>query len=139
MSRPSDAELLQQTILFFMIEQRRMLARHAPLTQARMLAILMRHGSLSQVELGRKLGLEKSWISRAVDKLVDQGWVQRTASEKDRRACELTLTPAGLKQARMLGEKMEQHAREVLERLGPSSRAVVMQAARLLDNVIERP
>ena len=136
---PSDAELLQQTILFFMIEQKRVLARHVPITQARMLSALLRNGPISQVELGRRMGLEKSWISRAVDKLVEQGWVERSPSEKDRRAFDLELTPQGLAQARLLRADLEAHAKSVLDRLDPEARATVMQAMRLLDGVIERP
>jgi DNA-binding MarR family transcriptional regulator len=136
---PSDAELLQQTILFFMIEQKRVLARHVPITQARMLSALLRNGPISQVELGRRMGLEKSWISRAVDKLVEQGWVERSQNEQDRRAFDLELTPQGLAQARLLRADLEAHAKSVLERLDPEARATVMQAMRLLDGVIERP
>ena len=139
MPTPSDAELLQQTILFFMIEQKRVLARHVPITQARMLSALLRNGPISQVELGRRMGLEKSWISRAVDKLVEQGWVERSPSEKDRRAFDLELTPQGLAQARLLRADLEAHAKSVLDRLDPEARATVMQAMRLLDGVIERP
>ena len=139
MPTPSDAELLQQTILFFMIEQKRVLARHVPITQARMLSALLRHCPISQVELGRRMGLEKSWISRAVDKLVEQGWVERSPSEKDRRAFDLELTPQGLAQARLLRADLEAHAKSVLDRLDPEARATVMQAMRLLDGVIERP
>jgi DNA-binding MarR family transcriptional regulator len=136
---PSDAELLQQTILFFMIEQKRVLARHVPITQARMLSALLRNGPISQVELGRRMGLEKSWISRAVDKLVEQGWVVRSQNEQDRRAFDLELTPQGLAQARLLHADLEAHAKSVLERLEPEARVTVMQAMRLLDGVIERP
>ena len=136
---PSDAELLQQTILFFMIEQKRVLARHVPITQARMLSALLRNGPISQVELGRRMGLEKSWISRAVDKLVEQGWVVRSQNEQDRRAFDLELTPQGLAQARLLRADLEAHAKSVLDRLDPEARATVMQAMRLLDGVIERP
>lgn len=139
MASLSDAELLRQTMLFFDIEQRRLLVQHGPLTQSRMLLILLRHGALSQVELGRKLSLEKSWVSRAIDKLVEHGWVERTQSQKDRRAFNLTLTAAGDARARMLRTEIDQHASHVLERLAPDEQAIVMQAIRLLDAVIERP
>ncbi|MGC3963407.1 MAG: MarR family transcriptional regulator [Rhodocyclaceae bacterium] len=135
----SDAELLRQTMLFFDIEQRRLLVQHGPLTQSRMLLILLRHGSLSQMELGRRLSLEKSWVSRAIDKLVELGWVERAQSQKDRRAFNLTLTEAGDARARMLRTEIDRHASHVLERLAPDEQAVVMQAMRLLDTVIERP
>ncbi len=135
----TDSELLQQTILFYLIEQRRALAAQAPLTQARMLSVLRRNGLMSQVELGRRMGLEKSWISRTVDRLVDQGWVVRTKSGRDRRAFDLMLTAQGQVEARKLQAEVERHAHDVLDRLDPRARATVVEAMRLLGDVLQHP
>ncbi|MFT3735897.1 MAG: helix-turn-helix domain-containing protein [Rhodocyclaceae bacterium] len=64
-SPPRDAAILREAMRLFMFEQRRLLSElDAP--QARMLIVLLRKKELLQSELGRLLGLEKSWVSRAV-------------------------------------------------------------------------
>ncbi|MFT4174764.1 MAG: MarR family transcriptional regulator [Rhodocyclaceae bacterium] len=139
MSDQSDAELLRQTILFYDIEQRRILAEHGPVTQARMLAILLRHGALAQSDLGRKLGLEKSWISRAVDKLVEQGWVARSANAQDRRGVLVELTDTGRDKAQQLRSNLDRHAQDVLARLSPAGRDAVLTGMRALASVVPTP
>ena len=54
-------------------------------------------------ELAKKVGLDKSGISRGVEELVRKGYVNREASKEDRRCVVLSLTEAG--QARF--EKIE--------------------------------
>jgi DNA-binding MarR family transcriptional regulator len=139
MSDLSDAELLRQTILFYDIEQRRVLAQHGPITQARMLAILLRHGAMAQSDLGRKLGLEKSWISRAVDKLVEQGWVARSTNAQDRRGVLVGLTNEGQRKAQQLRSDLDRHAQDVLDRLDPHARQAVLAGMRALATVVPAP
>ncbi|GAA5169840.1 MarR family winged helix-turn-helix transcriptional regulator [Viridibacterium curvum] len=132
-AKPSrrDAEILREAMRLFMYEQRRLLA-DLDVPQARMLIVLLRRAPLLQSELGRLLALEKSWVSRAVDKLVALGWVTRNALPEDRRAVQLTLSPAGLRAAREVDEQMNAHAESVLSRLPRETRSQVMPALQAL-------
>jgi len=50
---------------------------------------------LSSPELARNMGLSASRVSRVVDKLVVNGYLDRNADTTDRRAITLCLTPKG--------------------------------------------
>ena len=52
-------------------------------------------GRISQKALQEDLGIESGSMAIVVDGLVRKGWLDRTSSEKDRRANYLKLTPKG--------------------------------------------
>jgi DNA-binding MarR family transcriptional regulator len=52
-------------------------------------------GRISQKALQEDLGIESGSMAIVVDGLVRKGWLDRTSSEKDRRANYLELTPKG--------------------------------------------
>lgn len=63
--------------------------------QCHALTELLREEGLPQQALAERLGLDKGWISRAVDTLVMEGCITKQASEQDRRSVVLSLTVAG--------------------------------------------
>jgi MarR family transcriptional regulator, transcriptional regulator for hemolysin len=54
-----------------------------------------RAGRISQKTLQEDLGIESGSMAIVADGLVRKGWLERTSSEKDRRANYLELTPKG--------------------------------------------
>lgn len=50
---------------------------------------------LTQVQLARALGLESPTVVRLLDRLVENGWVQRRNCPQDRRAYRVELTDSG--------------------------------------------
>jgi DNA-binding MarR family transcriptional regulator len=52
-------------------------------------------GRISQKALQEDIGIESGSMAIVVDGLVRKGWLDRTSSEKDRRANYLELTPKG--------------------------------------------
>ena len=60
--------------------------------QAEVLQVLEQYGSLTLVELGERLVCETGSPSRLVSSMVEKGLVQKTPSDLDRRASQLTLT-----------------------------------------------
>src|SRR5687768_17057124 len=73
-----------------------------PVSEAYAVAELHREGRMRQVELGRRLRLEKSTVSRLVTNLANRGWVRRYAADNDGRGVQLELTDAGLTAAERL-------------------------------------
>ena len=59
------------------------------------LAELAEAGPLSQQQLGERLGLEKSTVSRLAAGLERRGWLERVRDPANRRFYRLALTPAG--------------------------------------------
>lgn len=68
-------------------------------------------GRISQKALQEDLGIESASMAIVVDGLVRKGWLDRTSSEKDRRANYLKLTPKGSHPEEVFGEPREEHQR----------------------------
>ena len=135
----SDSELLRETLRFYDFEQRRHLMQFGHLTLGRLLVILRRRGPQSQSNLVRVMSLEKSWISRAVDRLEEKGCLVRQPNPDDGRSVVLCLTDAGREEAARIEETLNQHAQSVLERIDPAQRASTLAALRTLHAVLEPP
>lgn len=138
MPASSDTEILRDTMRLFITAQRKHLHDGASLPQGRMLVTLLRRGSLTQAEFGRMLGLEKSWVSRSVGKLVQMGLVTRSTLESDRRSVQLLLSDAGKVAALEVQERMNTHADGVLQALPDSARERVVAGLRELRDVLQK-
>ena len=78
--------------------------------------------SMSQQELGRLLGLEKSTVSRLVAGLQHRGWVERQRDPANRRSYRLRLTPEGRDVANRIGQDLRAHHEQLLGALTPAER-----------------
>jgi DNA-binding MarR family transcriptional regulator len=103
-----------------------------PVSEAHAVAELGRDGPLRQVELGRRLRLEKSTVSRLVGQLVERGWAVRDAAHEDGRGVTVRLTDAGRAAAARVGEARRQRYAALLDRIPPARRAEVLRALRTL-------
>jgi DNA-binding MarR family transcriptional regulator len=110
-----------------------------PVSEAHALVEVARDGRLRQVELARRLRLEKSTVSRLVANLVGRGWVHRLAATDDGRGVELELTEAGVSAAS--GQAMARHARlaGLLDRIPDDRRAAVLGALQTLAEAADDP
>jgi DNA-binding MarR family transcriptional regulator len=97
-------------------------------TEWRVIAILGRFPGISASEIGERSAMDKVAISRAVNRLIEQGRVEREASAADRRTRHLYLTregrsvfdaivPAALDYERRLLACLDETEREQLDRL----------------------
>ena len=57
---------------------------------------LKRHGILSMSDIGKCLSMPKPHITVIVDKLIEEGYVERQSDPKDRRIVNILLTEKGL-------------------------------------------
>lgn len=101
-------------------------------TQCHIVIELGRAGALTPSELGRRLQLEKSWISRALDALVQAGIVAKRANAADARSFVVALTAKGRKRFEELNATLDAQAERVLAALSPEERAIVERALGLL-------
>lgn len=113
--------LLREFVRLYLYQQRRLAHEAGVPARARMLMLLSRHEPLTQSELGRILGLEKSWVSRGVDQLVEEGWVTRAPDAADRRCVRLAVTDKGRAQALELETCFNQQTTALLARLSPAN------------------
>jgi DNA-binding MarR family transcriptional regulator len=108
-----------------------------PVSEAHALTEIARDGRLRQVELARRLRLEKSTVSRLVTNLVTRGWIRRHIADEDGRGVLLELTEAGASAAHRLAEARQQRLTALLERVPEGERAAVVRALRTLAEATE--
>jgi DNA-binding MarR family transcriptional regulator len=83
-------------------------------TQAKFLREIGKAGRTSQAALARATATDPTLTGRALQTLLEKGWVRRTRSEEDRREYVLELSPAG----KRLLARVESVREGVAERLG---------------------
>jgi DNA-binding MarR family transcriptional regulator len=96
--------------------------------QAAALEALAAVGPLRLGDLGRRLGIAPSTLTRNLTRLEDSGLVARAADPEDGRSHRVTLTRAGRAAARAMEAREEEFARQVLERIPAARRAVVVES-----------
>lgn len=101
-------------------------------TQCHILTELARSGPLPMNELGQRLLLEKSWVSRAVDGLADLALVDKQINPLDARSWIVGLSAAGKRRVRALNATLDGHARQLLSALGERDRESVHRSLLLL-------
>ena len=94
-------------------------------TQCHLLTELARSGPLPLTELGVRVSLEKSSVSRAVEAMVDRGLVTKEPNPSDARSWLVTLTADGVRTVHELNDTLDTHAEQLLGRLGARERAAV--------------
>jgi DNA-binding MarR family transcriptional regulator len=88
-------------------------------------------GGRTQRELVDRLRLDRSSVSRLVDRLVTRGWVQRVDAA-DRRTVRLVATAQGERVAAEVAASRSDRFTELLDAIPPDQRALVLDALRLL-------
>ncbi|UUZ71851.1 MarR family transcriptional regulator [Polaromonas sp. P1(28)-8] len=101
-------------------------------TQCMLLTELGRSGPLALSELGKRVCLEKSWVSRAVDGLVQRGLATKEANPQDARSWLVTLTDDGVERVRDLNQTLDVHAEQLLGSLSQRDRKTVESSLLLL-------
>jgi len=96
--------------------------------QAAALEALSGHGPMRLSDLGRRLGIAPSTLTRNLDRLVEAGLVSRLTDARDARSARVRLTAAGRRAALGVAQQEEGFARQVLEQIPEGRRAVVLES-----------
>jgi DNA-binding MarR family transcriptional regulator len=86
-------------------------------TQCTVLTELGRSGPVPLAELSRRIGFDKSWTSRAVEHLVQDGLIEKVPSQTDHRMVRLSLTAVGEQRVRDLDETLGGLSERVMVRI----------------------
>jgi DNA-binding MarR family transcriptional regulator len=81
--------------------------------QAKFLRHIGRHSRISQADLARATDTAPTLTGRALETLVERGWVRRKRSEEDRRQYILELTASGQRTR----QRVEEAREEIIERI----------------------
>lgn len=140
--RVPAALLLREVVRIFSRSQRihASCVAGASSVQCHVLNELLRNPGITQQHLVEKLGLDKSWISRAIDGLVKTGAVTKQTDQTDRRCVNLSLTSSGLGLAQQLDHQLNEHAAQVLNSLSnEQNQQIAASLQLLLDNLNPNP
>jgi DNA-binding MarR family transcriptional regulator len=81
----------------------------------------------SQTEVARAIGLPASRIVALVDRLEEQGWVERRVSADDRRTHALHVTPAGQAMIEQIGAISAEHEADLARGLTAQEQATLLE------------
>jgi DNA-binding MarR family transcriptional regulator len=101
-------------------------------TQCTILTELGRSGPVPLAELSRRIGFDKSWTSRAVEHLVQDGLIEKVPSQTDHRMVRLSLTAEGEQRLRDLNRTLDALSERVLKRVPALEHEGVQKALSLL-------
>ncbi|WP_439657684.1 MarR family winged helix-turn-helix transcriptional regulator [Lentzea sp. HUAS TT2] len=110
-----------------------------PVSEAHAMVEVAREGQIRQVELARRLRLEKSTVSRLVTNLVGRGWVRREAADDDGRGVLLVLTDAGATAAAGQADARRNRLTALLDRVPDDQRGAVVHALQILAEATVEP
>jgi DNA-binding MarR family transcriptional regulator len=96
--------------------------------QAAALEALGTEGPTRLGDLGRRLGIAPSTLTRNLARLEASGLVERETDAEDARSFRVALTGPGRKAARAVATQEEDFAREVLQRIPAARRALVLES-----------
>jgi DNA-binding MarR family transcriptional regulator len=91
----------------------------------RILAALHEFGVSSQIDLAKRVGMDRSDVVAAINELVAEGQVERAPDPDDRRRNVVSITKAGERQLRRLDRAIDGVQEELLEPLGPDDRQLL--------------
>jgi DNA-binding MarR family transcriptional regulator len=101
-------------------------------TQCTVLTELGRSGPVPLAELSRRIGFDKSWTSRAVEHLAQEGLIEKVQHASDHRMVRLSLSPAGMQRLAELNTTLNRFSEQVMEHIPVEAHAEVHRALGLL-------
>jgi DNA-binding MarR family transcriptional regulator len=101
------------------------------------LAELAREDELRQVDLVRRLKLEKSTTSRLVSQLVARGWAERDPAPDDGRGVLIRLTAKGKAASDQISSARQARFKAVLDRIPEEQRDAVVRALTVLTEAVD--
>lgn len=107
-------------------------------SEAHALMELDQGGPLQQKELAACLQLDKSTVSRLVDKLQRRGWLDRVGDLEDGRAVRLSLTVAGRQAAQQMAVARRTKFSHLIAALGTEDREAAIHGLTALVRGLDR-
>ena len=91
------------------------------------LMLVARNPEVNQKQLGAELLISAPNMAVTLDRMVEQGWVERVRSTADRRAQHIHLTPAGAQLAQRAGRIAATMEAPELSVLSPAEQALLIE------------
>ncbi|HEX8139576.1 MAG TPA: MarR family transcriptional regulator [Pyrinomonadaceae bacterium] len=105
-------------------------------TQCFILGEVYRSGPVTLADLGRRLALDKGWVSRAVEALVQEGFLLKESNSEDRRTLIVSLSETGRKRYEELDRSLNAQIEQVMSHIPEKQRPDIYESLRLLRDAL---
>ena len=109
------------------------------LPQFRVLVVLAGAGPLRMGVLAARVGAVPSTFSRTIDRMADNGWVERKDSPESRREVLIDLTPHGRQLVAHVTERRRRQVAAILSSLNPDQQRMIAEALELFSAAAGEP
>jgi len=111
---------------------------HTPysLTESRIIYEIANRDHVIAADLSKELGLDPGYLSRILDRLEQQGLIQKVQSPSDGRQRLLRLTPEGEEAAMLLDQRSREEIGEMLNNLSEQDQNRLMQAMHTIEQLL---
>lgn len=106
--------------------------------QGMLVGTLIHYGDMKISDLSEKLGLSNSTVSGIVDRLENQGFVERTRSKEDRRVVYVNVTQEFKKNAEVKFKAFEKRFEDTMSKATSEEFDIILKGLETLKEVIER-
>ncbi len=106
--------------------------------QGMLVGTLIHHGEMKISDLSENLGLSNSTVSGIVDRLENQGLVERTRSTEDRRVVYVNITPEFKKNAKEHFKEFEKKFESMMSKATAEELDTILKGLATLKEVIDR-
>ena len=100
------------------------------------LGSLKRYGILSMSDIGKCLSMPKPHITVIVDKLIEEGYVERLNDPKDRRIVNILITDKGLKDFEDIKEAVSENLKIKLSTLDEEEQKILAHASQQVKDIL---
>lgn len=106
--------------------------------QGMLIGTLVHHGEMKISDLSEKIGLSNSTVSGILDRLEDQGLVERTRSKEDRRVVYIKVTDECRKQSQKQFEEVNKLIEQMMDKATPEELDIILEGMNTLEKVVDR-
>nr|ADN15558.1 transcriptional regulator, MarR family [Gloeothece verrucosa PCC 7822] len=131
-------EVMPLVMNFIRTQMRSHSASLLTVPQFRVLAFLKRHPDCSLSAVAEHLGVSRPTASAMVERLVQQGFVNRSEHPQERRQVELKLTEAGYRYFEQIREKTRKEIADQLGNLSETQLSSLREGIALLYQVFNQ-
>ncbi|MDR3590277.1 MAG: MarR family transcriptional regulator [Negativicutes bacterium] len=144
MSNSNQAQILRESLRLLVrrlgvLERGEASCCDITLSQCHTIVEIGRAGTMSLNTLAETLGLDKSTVSRSVDKLVSDGIIVREADAEDRRYLNLRLSEKGQSLFQEVEKRMAVYFAEVIAAIPTDKREQVTESLQFLAQALKGP
>jgi len=97
---------------------------------------LVRYGMLSMSDIGKCLSMPKPHITVIVDKLIEEGYVERLSDAHDRRIVNIVITPKGITDFEDIKQAVSETLKDKLMLLGEDELETLVNASQQVKDIL---